>query len=130
NKATDPKRAYDEAAAAIARLGDAWGRPDVAGRASVDQATGTPDTRTFEGGLDTFTPHLGAEWTHVPLTHWTTMHMYFVEKDPGGTEDIGAVVLSAHDLAKALEQHGRVHHVRVDDQTNGQVLYVGSVVTA
>jgi hypothetical protein len=130
NKEKDPRRAYDAAAAAIAKLGDAWGRPDVAGRAIVDQNDGKQDTRTFESGLDTFTPHIGVEWTHVPLSHWTTMHMYFVEKDPGGTQDIGNVVLSAHDLAKALERRGETHHVRVDDQTNGQVLYVGIVVTA
>jgi hypothetical protein len=126
--APDPKRAYEAALAAIARLGDAWGRPDIAGKVSLDQADGTEEKRTFEGPIDTFTPRLGVTWTHVPLSHWTTMHMYLVEKDPGGTEDVGAVVLSAHDLARAFEQHGRVHHVRVDDQTNGQVLYVGIVV--
>ena len=96
----------------------------------MEQNDGKPDTRTFEAGLDTFTPRFDVTWSHVPLSHWTTMHMYFVEKDPGGTEDIGAVVLSAHDLAKALDLRGETHHVRVDDQTNGQMLYVGISVIA
>ena len=50
--APDPKRAYEAALAAIARLGDAWGRPDIAGKVSLDQADGTEEKRTFEGPID------------------------------------------------------------------------------
>src|SRR3954469_21453817 len=48
DKEKNPKRAYDAALGAIGKLGDAWGRPDVAGKASVEQNDGKPDTRTFE----------------------------------------------------------------------------------
>jgi hypothetical protein len=127
--ASNAKGAYDAATAAIARFGDAWGRPDVSGRASVDNGDKKGEMRALDGGRDSFTPRFGAEWSHVPLTHWTTVHMYLVDGDPGGNEDIGAVVLSPLDLAEALKHRGRVHHVRVDDQTNGQVLFVGISVT-
>jgi hypothetical protein len=123
------KAAYDAAKSAIRNFGEAGGRPDVGGRASVDNGDAQQSTRTLDGDKDTFTPHFGTEWTHVALTHWTTVHMYFVDHDPGGDDDIAAVVLSPLDLAEALKTPGKVHHVRVDDQTNGQVLFVGISVT-
>ena len=123
--ASDAKVAYESASAVLGRLDHSGGRPDVSGAASLDFGNGRPETREIEGGKDTLTPRFVAEWDHVPLTNWTSVRMYFVDKDGGREDDIGAVELSALDLAAALKDTGTVHHVRVDDQTNGQILFVG-----
>jgi hypothetical protein len=125
NRALNAKGAYDAASVALGRLGDAWGRPDVGGSASVDPGDGKQETRSLEGEKNSLTPRFVARWEHIPLTHWTTVRMYFVDKDAVGSGDIGAVVLSPLDLAAALKENGAVHHLRVDDQTNGQILFVG-----
>jgi hypothetical protein len=127
NHAANAKGAYDAASVAIDRIGGVWGRPDVGGTAAVDLGDGKPQTRALDGERGSLTPHFAAEWDHVPLTHWTTVRMYFVDKN---SADIGAVVLSPLDLAAALKDNGAVHHLRVDDQTNGQILFVGIAVKA
>jgi hypothetical protein len=131
NHASNAKGAYDAASSAMSRLGKEWGGlPDVAGTASLDAGDGKMQTYSFEGEKDSLTPHFTTRWEHVPLSHWTTVRMYFVDREATGKSDIGAVVLSPLDLAAAMEQRGKVHHVRVDDQTNGQILFVGIAVDA
>jgi hypothetical protein len=131
NHAANAKKAYDAASDALSRLGDTWGGlPDVGVNASVDPGDGKPQARSFSGDKDSLTPHFDARWDHVPLSHWTTVHMYFVDQDAAGKTDIGAVVLSPLDLAAALKENGKVHHLRVDDQTNGQILFVGISVAS
>jgi hypothetical protein len=126
NHAANAKGAYAAASDTLSRLSDSWGGlPDVGMRASVDPGDGKPQTQSFDGDKDSLTPHFEARWDHIPLSHWTTVHMYFVDQDPTGRTDIGAVVLSPLDLAAALKENGKVHHLRVDDQTNGQILFVG-----
>jgi hypothetical protein len=131
NHASNAKGAYDAASTAMSHLGNEWGGlPDVGGTASVDVGDGKMQTYSFDGEKDSLTPHFDTRWEHVPLSHWTTVRMYFVDRETTGKSDIGAVVLSPLDLAAALEKNGRAHHVRVDDQTNGQILFVGIAVKA
>jgi hypothetical protein len=130
NHAANAKGAYAAASDALGRMGDSWGGlPDVGVSASVDPGDGKPQSRAFDGDKDSLTPHFDARWDHIPLSHWTTVHMYFVDNDSAGRTDIGAVVLSPLDLAAALKENGKVHHLRVDDQTNGQILFVGISVS-
>jgi hypothetical protein len=129
NHAANAKGAYDAAASVLGHVADgSSGLPDVRVKASVDTGDGKAQASSFDGETDSLTPHFRARWEHVVLTRWTMVHMYFVDADEAGASDIGAVVLSPLDLAAALEEKGKVHHLRVDDQTNGQILFVGIAV--
>jgi hypothetical protein len=73
---------------------------------------------------DTFTPIWNVRWDHVPLTASTRLRVSLTDKDLANDDPIGEVVLNDRDLMAAMAA-GTNDQIRVDGQTNGQVLFVG-----
>ena len=55
------------------------------------------------------------------------MRFYVVDKDLQNDDSVGAVVLTADELRRALSKEGKVQHVAVHDQ-NPQLLFVDIAV--
>lgn len=73
---------------------------------------------------DTLTPVWnGTGLVRVPLVPDTRLELELYDKDLVNDDAMGAATITASDLATALRV-GIVHHVRVAEQTNNQVLFV------
>lgn len=73
---------------------------------------------------DTLTPMWSnARLVRVPLVVDTRLEIELYDKDLVNDDAMGAATITASDLATALRV-GTVHHVRVAEQTNNQVLFV------
>jgi hypothetical protein len=81
---------------------------------------------------DTFTPQFQGppSWSHVAFDGSTRLAVELKEKDLLVADDaVGTFVIGPRDMLEALHA-GKVHQVRVDDQTNGQVLFAAISVMA
>jgi hypothetical protein len=72
---------------------------------------------------------LSPSWNAPPLRKITLdgtarVRVHLMDHDLDADDTIGDVELSDHDLRLALAA-GKVHQLRVDDQTHGQVLFIG-----
>jgi hypothetical protein len=118
---------YTAAAAALANL-TAKGiePPDVAGWADIDRGAGWADRVTLLMNFrDSFNPSWGsAAWDRVPWNHYVRLRIFLVDQDAMFDDPIGTIELGWRPLSEALAS-GKNYPVRVDDQTHGQVLFVG-----
>lgn len=73
---------------------------------------------------DTLTPLWNnARITRVPLVVDTRLEIELYDKDLVNDDAMGAATITASDMTAALRV-GTVHHVRVAEQTNNQVLFI------
>lgn len=101
--------------------------PDVQGTATMffgGQPTGP--AQFLPKIQDSFTPSwlTPARWSHVPLDDRVRIRVHFDDADLQFDDPIGDVELNAGHLATALAA-GTVSHIRVENQTQEQVLFVG-----
>jgi len=75
---------------------------------------------------DTLTPMWQGppSWSHVPLGPNTRIRISLWDKDLVNDDPIGVAELNSEHLAAALRAR-QVYQVRVTDQGNGQVLFIG-----
>lgn len=79
---------------------------------------------------DTLTPiWQNARLIRVPLTPATRIELELYDKDVINDDAIGAATITYADLVTALRA-GTIHHVRVAEQTNNQLLFVDISVEA
>lgn len=79
---------------------------------------------------DTLTPVWSSTgFVRVPLVPDTRLEFELYDKDLVNDDAMGAATLTASDIAIALRV-GVVHHVRVAEQTNNQVLFIDISVEA
>jgi hypothetical protein len=98
-------------------------RPDPYGSAEVESVAGVV-AHPLVMIKDTFTPQWNVRWDRVPLTASTRLRVSLMDKDLANEDPIGEVVLNAQDLLGAMAT-GTNDQIRVDGQTNGQLLFVG-----
>ena len=106
-------------------------KPEPKGTATLI-ANGVPDQRMrLAAQRDTFTPIWRGPptWRHVPLSHDVRLRVELFDDDFAFDDPIGTFELGQDDFMAALRS-GHVHQVRVDEQTNRQVLFAGISVTA
>jgi hypothetical protein len=104
-------------------------KPDPAG--SVRCMSGPVEVQglTLPKVQDTFTPiWTGASMPRVPLAPTTRLEVDLWDKDLAVDDPMGTGTITYADLVRALRE-GTVHHVRVAEQTNNQVLFVDVSVT-
>jgi hypothetical protein len=105
-------------------------KPDPAG--SVRCMSGAVELQrlTLPKVQDTFTPiWTSTALTRVPLAQTTRLEVDLWDKDLAVDDPMGTSTITYTDLVSAL-QEGTVHHVRVAEQTNNQVLFIDVSVTA
>ncbi len=100
----------------------ATAKPDVAGTAVILTSAGVDQSYSLPKVQDNFTPDWNVTWRHVPLDGSARIRVQswdadLVNNDPLGTFEIGAPAISA-----AIADGG-VFPVRVDGQTNSQILF-------
>lgn len=80
---------------------------------------------------DTFTPlwPQSPSWTGVPFDSKTRVRFTVLDEDFSANDPIGTAEINYSDLLTAY-QLGKVHHVRVADQTQNQLLFVSISVVA
>jgi hypothetical protein len=84
-----------------------------------------PRTLDRQGQRDTCTPFWdGATWDRVPLSPAVHISGQLLDRDIEYHDSIGNFVINYGHLVEALRAR-RVYPVKVDDQTSGQVLFVG-----
>jgi hypothetical protein len=111
-------------------LNDALSKPDPLGRAELVGPLGASQQRVLVAQQNTFTPQWAtAGWAHVPLDGSTRIRVQLWDEDPANNDPMGTFEVNADDLLAALRAE-RVHHVRVDEQTHGQVLFAAISVFA
>lgn len=119
------------AAAAIVYVGtgllDQINKPDVYGAAVV---VGTNLQVPIQKEENTYTPNgWGVTFSRVNWSSQPRVEVVLKDADELHDDLIGDVVISTDDLKNALAA-GKPYDVRVDDQSNGQLLYLSIVVTA
>jgi len=74
---------------------------------------------------DTFTPQFPTnEWRAIPLDRGTRFRVTLIDKDIAQDDPIGTVEINDRDLRAALEAE-KVYQVKVADQSQNQVLFIG-----
>ena len=68
-------------------------------------------------------------WKNVPLGHGARAKLTLFDKDLTKSEPIGTAEITEQDMQAALAA-GKVYQVRVDDQTNRQLLFIAISVQA
>jgi hypothetical protein len=105
--------------------------PDVAGR--IDLLSQGISIAAFN--LTKIQDNYAPEWSppaafdDVTLDERVSLQIYFVDKDAIDDDPIGTVLINSAQLRGALENHGQLTHVRVDDQ-NRQILFINIAVFA
>lgn len=98
-------------------------RPDICGVGRLVTAGRTSHEIRFEGDRDSFTPHFSdARWTHIPVDGSVRLRVEAVDEDFQVDDPAGTFELGAEDFRRGAEE-GNVFPVRVDQQTNRQVLF-------
>ncbi|MDC0744207.1 hypothetical protein [Polyangium mundeleinium] len=122
---------YVEIAKALAApANDALDKPDVKGRArTLGVSEGAP--LVLKGQEDTFTPQFQGPPTfpNVAFDGSTRLAVDLLDDDTLNDDPIGSFQLGADEMLEAFRA-GNVHQVRVDAQTNGQVLFAAISVLA
>lgn len=115
---------YGAAAVQVANLASAgFQPPDVGGHVDVYSARATTSLDLAKV-QDSYTPTWSdASIGGVPLDRSVRIRVTLYDRDLVDDDPMGVVELNLDDLRAAYEA-GRIHHVRVDDQSNGQVLFV------
>jgi hypothetical protein len=98
-------------------------KPDVAGWAAFVSGQGLGPAQAFPKTQDSFTPAISARFTRVPLDGSARIRVELTDMDLSEHDAVGRFEIATHDIVAALRA-GRVHQVRVAEQTNRQVLFV------
>jgi len=104
-------------------------KPDPAGAVRCMSGAIELDRLSLPKVQDTFTPiWSGAALPRVPLVPSTRLEVDLWDKDLALDDPMGTSTITYADLVSALRE-GTVHHVRVAEQTNNQVLFIDLAVT-
>lgn len=109
-------------------LGDpvnqALAKPEVIGKAFCHSSAGSSPIVSLRAQRDTFTPQFDGPptWMSVPLNEQARLHVDLTDDDIAFPDPIGSFQINARDMLLALREQ-KVVHVRVDSQTNRQVLF-------
>jgi len=108
----------------------ALGKPDPFGTAKL-VVSGTDSTSfKLKKIQDSYTPAWeGVRWEHVSLDGNTRIQVTLADKDLVNDDPIGTFELTATDMKAAIAE-GKVHQVKVADQTNNQALFAAISVFA
>ncbi|MRG95697.1 hypothetical protein [Polyangium spumosum] len=115
---------YVEIAKALAApANDALDKPDVKGRATLLGPIEAAPV-VLAGQEDTFTPQFQGPPTFraVPFDGTTRLAVELLDDDPIDDDPVGSFQLGPDEMLEAFRA-GNVHQVRVDAQTNGQVIF-------
>jgi len=112
---------------------DSLAKPDPLGDADLfDGATPRERYRlSRRDQRDTFTPSWDGPptWANVRLAPTTRLRVHILDRDQFHDDEVGTAEIGYGDLVEAL-QSGHVHQVRVSEQTQRQVLFLGISVMA
>lgn len=98
-------------------------KPDASGVAEIVTSRGPAFRTELPRVQDSFTPQFSdARWTHVPMDGSARLRVEVIDRDVTTDDPMGTLELNAEDF-RAAAQAGHVHPVRVDEQTNRQVLF-------
>jgi hypothetical protein len=100
----------------------ALAKPDVYGTGSLVDSSGSTAEIRFGWVRDSFTPsYPNVEWQHVPIDS-TRVRVTAFDHDLRVDDPVGTFELGPVDFHQASDA-GHVFPVRVDEQTNGQILF-------
>ncbi|MDC3959589.1 hypothetical protein KEG38_37390 [Polyangium jinanense] len=122
---------YVEIAKALAApANEALDKPDVKGRAKIVGPMESAPVR-LTGQSDSFTPQFQGPPTfeNVPFDGSARLAVELLDDDMVDDDPIGSFQLGPDEMLEAFRA-GNVHQVRVDSQTNGQVLFAAISVLA
>jgi len=108
---------------------DPFGAATLLSGFSADDGVDYP-LATLDNNLqDTFTPTwpTPAHWDNVPLTPDLRVKVNLTDKDLSAHDPIGVVELNSQAIEAALAA-GQPLHVKVSEQANAQILFVGILV--
>lgn len=97
-------------------------KPDCGGSAVLTSSAGTGTQWTLTKKQDTFTPQWGATWDHVPLDGTARIRVEVIDHDLFFNDPMGIFEVPSASIHAALAA-GKVLPVRVEDQTNRQILF-------
>lgn len=102
-------------------------KPDCGGSAVLSSSAGTGTEWVLTKKQDTFTPQWAATWDHVPLNGSARIHVEVIDHDLFVNDPMGVFEIPSASIHAALAA-GKVLPVRVEDQTNRQILF--ALITA
>jgi hypothetical protein len=106
-------------------------RPDAYGKASLSSnGRNLGEVSLIPNTEDTFTPQWKGPpgWQHVPFHQSIRLQGTLQDRDLAFDDDMGVFVINYNDILAALRA-GKIHQVKVSDQTHEQILFVGLEVT-
>jgi hypothetical protein len=103
-------------------------KPEPFGTADLFLAGTLIDHVTLDkpGQRETYTPAWEGPpmWSRVPLGKETRIRVHLIDRDLAFDDEIGTAELNSTDLTAAFLS-AQVYHVRVAEQTNNQILFIG-----